>query len=354
MPRVRPQKSAHSIRLALGFAALCAGGSPVEAGAVECGATIAPGSTVELSEDLGPCSAPFALRIEGPATLDLKGRTIACNGTGIGVAVVGRRVKVRNGRIEECPTGVALVGRDHQVSQLFIRNPVFGVDFAGAVANSRVDRVQIVQFGDLEQTGVGVVLSNDDERNTLVRVRAERLRDGIRVRGTRNRLENNVVDRCARAAFDVAGTRHVLLENVAISNGPAFGRPAAPGDGFVVFAASELTLTKNRADDNAGIGFRVEISEDLRFDQNRASRNAGHGFLVTRAQEVQLRRSFAEANGGDGIRVTDDVVGKIVVRESTTRGHAAPRFDLRDEDPSCADVKWQKNEFTRGVPACVN
>jgi len=43
----------------------------------------------------------------------------------------------------------------------------------------------------------------------------------------------------------------------------------------------------------------------------------------------------------------------VELRDNLVRGHAAPEHDLRDHADDCAGTLWQRNDFGRGFPSCV-
>jgi hypothetical protein len=139
----RREKIWRPVALALGLVAISAAAIPAQAQEVICGDRIGPGRTVVLESDLGPCRGPFALRVEGLATLDLGGRTIQCLNAGI--ELTGRAVKVRNGRILGCTRGIVLVdGARHRVTDVRIEQ---GFDTAVLILpgsdRNRIEKVRV-------------------------------------------------------------------------------------------------------------------------------------------------------------------------------------------------------------------
>ncbi len=302
-------------------------------------------------EDHGTLDDPPRQQGLGPATLDLGGRTITCNGSS-GIEVTGRGAKVKNGTLLRCRHGVELFGRDHRISDLEIdlaRDT--GLSFTGSVTGTRVENIDVDRPGTVAgAVGIGVLLGNDDERNTLRNVRVfNPALDGFRIRGKRQRVEDCLAMFHARAGYDIAGERHVIVDSAALQNKPG-GADAA--DGFHVFGARDLVLSRNEAVQNNAVGFRILTTVDARLDRNVARRNDGDGFFVSNVDDVDLKRNLAEENGGDGI-VVDANVHDVLISDNEARKHAAPRFDLRDQDPACGNTRWQKNELARAFPACV-
>src|SRR6266481_5899398 len=53
-----------------------------------------------LNSDVGPCSGPnFAIEVHGPATLDMAGHIVSCDGnpSSIGIFILGDNVTVKGG-----------------------------------------------------------------------------------------------------------------------------------------------------------------------------------------------------------------------------------------------------------------
>jgi hypothetical protein len=116
-----------------------------------------------------------------------------------------------------------------------------------------------------------------------------------------------------------------------------------------------VKLIRNGAEGNAGNGFEITSASRLRLDRNGAVQNGGFGFLLTAVSESQVVGSVARVNGRDGIRVTaNSSTERLVVTKSFAKGHPSPNFDLRDDSPTCAGTQWEKNEFVRAFPDCVN
>jgi hypothetical protein len=152
------------------------------------------------------------------------------------------------------------------------------------------------------------------------------------------------------------GGRHTRVDNEAIET--AFAAPLT-GEGFRILGnagkPTSLKLVANTAERNAGTGFRIALASRLRLDKNGAIQNGGFGFLLTGVSESQVVGSVARLNARDGIRVTESsITEKLVVTKSLALGHASPDFDLRDDSPTCAGTRWEKNEFGRAFPDCVN
>jgi hypothetical protein len=317
-----------------------------EAQPLGCGTAIRPGGTVVLSADIGPCAAGVALRVEGPVVVDLNGRTVSCAGLAAdGIAVTGRNVHLRNGRVQGCRIGIGVRGKGHRLTDVRLRDSGIGVSLERDSESVRLLRVDpaVVQVGfAMHPTARRHVLEECD-----VTV-AELI--GFQVRGAQHRVEQCGVLGGAGVGFLVEGARHRLTENDASAIGSRLDDE--PGDGYVV-RGKDHVLVRNEAFANQGVGIRVENAEDIELERNRSTVSADHGFLVITSTDVRLRRNEADENDGDGIHIGAGVA-RIGVSDNVSSRHPAPRHDLRDEDGSCTDTRWLRNDFTRGFPACVN
>lgn len=180
---------------------------------VQCGDTIGPGGSWELSADIGPCrpGTGRALTILGPARVDLGGHRIQCVHRGEeyccnpgqtcappysectrGLALMGSDVRVANGTIEGCYDGVAVGGDGH--------HEVRGVE--------------------THALGEGNAFDVHSDRNLLEDNVAGTCDEclAFSVRGDRNRLRSNsatIADGLDHIAYgaEVRGHRNVLLSN---------------------------------------------------------------------------------------------------------------------------------------------
>lgn len=105
------------LSIMIGLVALACGSA---AHALECGDRIEPGQKIVLDRDVGPCSWPNWITIVGPATLDLNGHQITCDGvggSGLGIELSGKKAKLTNGSVFACGTAVLLAGEgSHKVT----------------------------------------------------------------------------------------------------------------------------------------------------------------------------------------------------------------------------------------------
>jgi parallel beta-helix repeat protein len=99
-------------------------------GDISCGSTLGPGNHV-LHGNLmcNPGSGAAVLTLTTGAQLNLNGRTVSCtNGAdGIGITITGTGVRLKNGRVRGCGTGILLSGGGgHRLSNLQVTDNVFG------------------------------------------------------------------------------------------------------------------------------------------------------------------------------------------------------------------------------------
>ncbi len=161
-----------------------------DASALECGDTIYPGEKVKLDGHVGPCPAvPGGITVIGPATLDLNGFTVWCEGSHIGVRLQGERGVVKNGTVEDCPVGVMPDGEGRH----------------------RVKHVTV------EKSGVAAFLVYSD-RNLLERNQSLQSWVGFRIEGDRNRLRRNRASQAATAGFLIRGYRNLVARNLSVDS----------------------------------------------------------------------------------------------------------------------------------------
>jgi parallel beta-helix repeat protein len=212
--------------LALGLA-LAAG--VADAGAqVACGDLVAPGTTVTLGADLGPCDGVAAAIVVESATLDLGGRTVTCadaDGDGElpdGIVLLGKKARVRNGTVVGCFDNVVLAGAG--------RHAVEGVTAAGA----RWDGIYVLTDAAKNRITGSTVVGNGD--------------DGVKLYSARNTLRGNLAQDNAEDGFDVIEANgNKLLGNTTAGNGD---------DGIDVNGVGNK-VAGNTVRDNGGYGIAI-------------------------------------------------------------------------------------------------
>ena len=114
-------------------AVLVTGSRAAEAIIIGCGADLGPGN-YKLYQDLDDCTGEWAIRVTGPATLNLNKKTISCDlGDTLsftdpdGVVLTGGPVTLKKGTITRCDNAVSLEGDGrHKVELILAQNNVKG------------------------------------------------------------------------------------------------------------------------------------------------------------------------------------------------------------------------------------
>lgn len=265
-----------AILLALALLAALPSGS---ADAVECGAVITANTV--LTADVGPCADLGVLTVVGPASLDLNGHAVRgldrrpdhC------ILLEGEGATIRNGTVSDCATGVVALGTGRH-------------------------RIERLTAHDIDLAAFHLASSG----NVVERSQAVRAAEGFRVRGSRNRLLNDVVA-AGHDGFVVLGERNVLHDNVA---------SGLTGRGFRLL------------DESGQVGRQ-------RLVGNAAIANAQEGFVVE-GTAVLLERNRAVANGAGGIVVgsRDGIVSRNVAADNQP-------YDLISTDGTCRTTAWRDN-----------
>ncbi len=223
---------------------------------VPCGATITTNTI--LDADLGPCLPGNAVVVQGPATLDLNGKTVSCFlAQNRGVLLTGEGAKLRNGVVTGCDEGVRL----------------------GGTGRHRVERVLSTQ----NVTGFNVVT----ERNTL---------------------KENTAANSSSTGFLLDGNRTTAIDNTAASS---------LGSGFDSAGVDGLSLRGNTATHNGTHGFVSSLGTNHRYKKNVALQNGGDGFNL-RGSGYKLTQNRAIDNASHGIE--NDATDSRFVR-NTALGH---------------------------------
>src|SRR5262245_490968 len=131
--------------------------TPTDAAAqLACGDTVAAGSKVTLTQDIGPCDGMDTAITVDSATLDLGGHTLTCaeiNGDGDvpwGIVLSGKKAQVRNGTVVGCYAGVYVddTGK-HRVEGLTVTQSQYdGIYVASDSSKNRIAGNTVVQNGD--------------------------------------------------------------------------------------------------------------------------------------------------------------------------------------------------------------
>lgn len=298
----------HSAVAASAAALFLSMASPPVYAQLACGATIAAGEKVILTADIGPCSSGTdpAIRVIGPATVDMAGHRVLCNMSDrpTGVLVEGKGAKILRGGADGCVSGLDLTGGD--------------------------GKHKIEDFLATRNAAEGVAINSD--KNSLKRVAAvENGDDGFDVDGIGNKIEDAEAVGNGGAGFEVDGEGNKFKRIVAASNA---------GDGMDIDGnGNQVTDCRLAANDQDG----AEINGDGNKMQKclstgTAAGSANFAFDVDGANN-QLKKNLALANDrGFGLGGQPNVLTQNVALGNTT-------VDLQDDNAGCGTNTWQKNKF---------
>jgi parallel beta-helix repeat protein len=274
-----------------------------------------PGSFT-VDSDVGPCPGAgiSAIEVRGPATLNVAGHTISCDGTSIGssgIQVFGDKVTVHggNGTVMNCDAGVDATGDHQTISKINAVNNFFGFVITGR-------KVMVTRSHASGNGGAGFLVSGDS--HTL----------------TRNTAADNSL------GFQIDGTDILLKKNTADNN---------LGTGFEILDDSNR-LIRNSATGNDSFGFDIGGS-DNRLKWNHAIGNQVTGFLIESDSDFNtLKHNAANNNLGAGIGINASSAFNVVTHNKAT-GNIF--IDLIDGSFDCTSNTWKKNKFVTSDPACI-
>jgi hypothetical protein len=342
--RIRIRREASTSSIARAAASRVVGlalvlGSAAPAGAqVACGDTIGPNEEVVLAADLVCDGVGEAIKVVGPAVLDLNGFSIRCeeqNGDGRlpfdGVRIDGAGATVRNGRVSGCQTGIQVAGTGrHSISLIVLQSN----DEDGILVRSNANRIVDVNAffnGAIGYHVLGaknLLLGNAATGNGQIGFRA----------GGGNTLRRNIATNHESDGFIVGGERVQLLENRAIQNRTGF-----------TLLGGRHRLVENEAENNE-TGFVLDgITERNRLVGNVASRNDFNGVIVF-GDSNKLIETIAEHNGQVGILLFE-TERNVVVRSETSGNDV---FDLSNTGSDCGTNRWRRNEFEGANQECID
>ena len=243
------------------FGANCGGGT-----ACACGDRVVANRTLVCGVD--PVTTALCpgdgLAVAGAVNLNLGGCIIAGDdgGAGILIETLADGVTVQNGRITGFRDGVSTqedtIGST--VANLQVYGNRRGIDLRASGTTVRHNVVR-------SNRGNGIIIRNgpeDEDKNLVSTNRADGNEGlGIVVRGSVNRVSNNVSLRNGEGGFEVSGNETTLKQNRADQNMSC---------GFVLLGARH-TVSLNHSLRNTCDGYLV-FSTDSAFDRNRADYNS--------------------------------------------------------------------------------
>lgn len=295
---------------------------------IKCGDTIGAGESDVLHEDIGPCPAPFALRVDS-GTLDLNGFRVSCaRGTdgglqGVGLSLGGTGSHVRNGRVDACSIGVLLLG---------------------ARLGEGRSRVEFVRAqGHI----VGFAVENDDNR--LSHNVAMGCRVGFSVSANDNDLRDNLAIQNATGFANNRGDRNTYFNNAAVLNDPA-ALALTDFGGFVVTRGSDNQFSNNSSTANAGPGFLVSgTALRTSLTGNRSVANGRHGFAISGGTENRVEGNTSLANDHQGIVVLSQ---RNVISHNQSKNNRGR--DMSDLNHRCDNNEWRTNDFITASQTCIH
>jgi hypothetical protein len=299
---------------------------------VTCGDPLGPGGYYKLANDLRcPCNGVEpALTIEGPATLDLNGKTIVCEpcsdqcGEGtenfiIGIHVKGERATVKNGTIISCNVGLVVGGVDDLAEDALKGHH--------KITNVRVLASQEVQYD-----------FNDDGE-----VKCDYFKgDGIVFESTHNFADGNELLDNQDDGIDLKVGLNVIYKNSSIGN---------LGRGYK-FVGDYNWSIKNQAHLNEDDGIEIDKGAGIWVIGNQAIANGDEGIEVEKkAKDSFIKFNKAIANEKRGIEVREGATGNFI---KFNKAIFNDKVDLRDKNEKCDNNTWRWNTFDTSEPAeCI-
>jgi parallel beta-helix repeat protein len=186
---------------------------------IACGGTVDPKQTVTLTGNVGPCDGGSVVITVNGGTLDLGGFSLTCADTNTdgevpdGIALTGKKSKLRNGSVLGCDTAVIVVGDG--------KSTVEGVTASGSVNDGigiGSDKNKIV--GNIS-TGNGEdgidLISSADKNKVIGNNFSSNGDEGVDVTGNKNKVVGNTVNGNGTDGIDVddsAKKNKILSNNV--------------------------------------------------------------------------------------------------------------------------------------------
>jgi parallel beta-helix repeat protein len=337
---------------------------------VECGQKLGPNGHYKLANDLlCPCDTDDsnvepAITIEGPVTVDLNGKSIACEPCDAvqckkdceeeicpypipipplysiaGIHVKGEGATVRNGTIIRCNVGLVVGGVD---------------DLAEDTLKGHHKIINVTVLASQE-----VLYYDEDECNNFKG-------DGIILESTHNYAGRNELLGNQNDGIDLKAGYNLIKKNSSIGNG---------GKGYNI-EGDHNWLIGNQARINVDDGIEVEGGVGTRMIRNKAIANGGRGIeLKEETPESSIKFNEASANNKEGIRLRETSnfnfikYNKVIANENEgIRVDKGAEYntieynkailngddDLRDKNDECDNNIWRRNTFNTSNPAeCI-
>lgn len=298
-------------------------GQGFEAAQLRCGDTVTASSQrsvvsnskkIVASGDVLNCSGT-AVTLQGPATLDLNGKTISCDGSAgsIGILLSGEGATVKNGTVTNCEAGV----------------------YAGGGGMHTIKDIEAIDnFGekDVDLSGGFVVLSDN---NVLGNVKANGNHPvGIQLVGDGNVVVNSEVSENDHMGIVLFGDSNEVSQTQADNNNYS--------------NIAIVNLVNNELVD----GGNNNIISNVSANRN----NLGHGIYIG-GNSNSVSGSEANDNEVDGIRVNgsgNNISDNTALgnNKSVESGLDRGGVDLSDPHPDCVNT-WRENDYDTSDSTCI-
>jgi parallel beta-helix repeat protein len=192
---------------------------------IDCGGVVGPKQTVTLTGNVGPCDGGSVALTVDAGTLDLGGFSLICDDTDEngavpdGIALTGKKARLRNGSVVGCDTGVLVLGDGKAtVEGVTASNSVndgigVGSDKNKITGNNASgngeDGIDLISSADKNKVTGNTFSSNGDE--------------GIDVSGSKNKLIGNTANANGSDGIDAGPStrKNKIVGNTVTGNGGA-------------------------------------------------------------------------------------------------------------------------------------
>jgi parallel beta-helix repeat protein len=259
-------------------------------------------TSARLDRDL-VCTTDPALTVDG-GSLHLRGFAVVCDGTEVGIHLVGSRASLRGGAVTGCAVAIRVGGSGQHVVR----------DVTASASNQ------------------GVLIESDGNRLLRSRVLRGRADAAVQVDGDGNQLRFNDIAGSDDQGFEVNGSDNRIEDNAI--GGVAEGVQLA-GDGNRVLRNAIIGTTDRAVEVRAG---GHEIAFNLIADGGAdgiALLDAGHGNRV--------HRNTVYGNADEGIEVAT-LDNRIERNRVLLNG-----VDVQDGTADCDNNLWRDNVFETSV-----
>lgn len=294
---------------------------------VRCGDRIGPTSRpIALTQNLrcGGDSTDDSIILEGPVTLEMRGRTITCTGeNNDGILLTGTRAKlIGPGRIIDCNNGVFLSGNGSHTVQRVTVGPSASRISDGIVVFSPSNIIRGNTVRDVSFDAIRIFSDSDFNRISFNKIRNV---GGIGIRfiqltnndvARSNTLSRNRIARTEGSGIEVASDARIIRSTIT----------RAGGNGITVLSGEPANKNSN-----------------VRLIKNTISSSAGHGIAL----QLDTTRNVVRGNRVTASRLN----GIFVVRRSTRNNLSRNRvsqsigFDVIDQNVNCDRNTWTGNVF---------